>query len=178
LVLLGAVLLASQGLAATFVVAPDSGSLRTGDGFTLGSSFTVGSSNALVTSLGAWDNGSDGLNFAKPVAIWDSSGNMIASATVGSGTAGTLVGEFRYASIPPVTLTAGQQYTVGVYYSATDPDQLHDHTGAPTMSSDFTGYVATFTGSNTVGSISKPTGGTTGAAYIGPSFQYVVPEPT
>jgi hypothetical protein len=174
---LAALVLASPVFAGELVVAPDSGSLRTGDGFTLGTAFTVGSSSAKVTSLGAWDNGSDGLSFAKPVAIWDSGGTMIASATVPAGTAGTLVGEFRYTSITPVTLTAGQQYTAGVYYSAADTDSLHDHTGTPTMSSDFTGYVAVFTGSNTVGSISRPTGGATGAEYIGPSFQYAVPEP-
>src|SRR5258708_6441475 len=89
------------------VISAGTGTLRTGDGFTLGTRFTVGAKDASVSALGVWDGANsggsigDGLVFSKAVAIWDSSGTMVASATVPSGTAGFLVGEFRYIAISP-----------------------------------------------------------------------------
>ncbi|HEY4285434.1 MAG TPA: LamG-like jellyroll fold domain-containing protein, partial [Chthoniobacterales bacterium] len=160
------------------VITAGSAALRAGDGFTLGTRFTVGSQNETVSAVGAWDGpnsgGSigDGLQASKPVAIWDSSGNVVASATVPAGTGGLLVGQFRYVAISPVTLLANQQYILGAYYSSGDPDQLRDQAGGPTMSADFNSYVAAFTGSNTVGSISEPNGFAGGTAYVGPSFLY------
>jgi hypothetical protein len=62
--------------------------------------------------------------------------------------------------------------------SSTDPAQLHDASTTPTTSPDFNTFVSRFTASNTVGSISQPTGGTTGVGYIGPNFQYAIPEPS
>jgi hypothetical protein len=161
--------------AQVLVVAPGSGTLRAGSNFTLGASFIVGSADVIVSSLGVWDSNSDGLSFTKPVGLWNSSGTLVASATVPSGTAGTLVGEFRYTPVTPIILSHGQQYTIGAFYSSTDPDQLHDHSATPTMSSDFGTYVARFDGG---ARFSQPTGGASGVEYTGPSFQYTpVPEP-
>jgi hypothetical protein len=172
-------LLASPATAQTFVVSPGTGTLRTGSNFTLGSSFTVGNTPVSVFSLGVWDSNSDGLAFAKPVGLWDSIGNLVASANVPAGTSGTLVGEFRYTPITPVILSANTSYTVGAFYATSDTDQLHDHIGGtnPTMSSDFNTYAARF---DSATGFSDPTGGASGPAYVGPSFQYatVVPEPT
>jgi hypothetical protein len=175
------IFLAAPAAAQVFVVSPDSGTLRTGSNFTLGSSFTVGANPVRVTSLGVWDSNSDGLAASKQVGIWDSTQTLVASATVPAGTGGTLVGEFRYTPITPIILSANTGYTVGAFYPTGDADQLHDHLNGsnpatPTMSSDFSGYVARF--DNAAG-FSDPTGGTSGPAYVGPSFQYaVVPEPS
>jgi hypothetical protein len=159
--------------------------LRTGDNFTLGSSFTVGANPVLVTSLGVWDSNIDGLASSKQVGIWTlagSAGTLVTSAIVPSGTAGTLVGEFRYTPVTPIVLSANTAYTVGVFYPTGDPDQLHDHSpitggsGEPSMSGDFNSFSARF--SATTGSFVEPIGGTAGFAYVGGNFQYtVVPEP-
>jgi hypothetical protein len=176
--LAAATLIAAPAAAQVFVASPGGGTLRFGNNFTLGSSFTVGSNPVSVTSLGVWDSNNDGLTFAKPVGIWDSANTLVATATIPAGTTGTLVGEFRYMSITPIVLSANASYTIGAFYASSDSDLLHDHTGglAPTMSSDFTNYTARF--DNATG-FSDPTGGTSGPAYVGPSFQYtVVPEPS
>jgi hypothetical protein len=89
--------------------------------FTLGFSFTANSA-VLVTQLGVFDGGQDGLAEAHAVGLWDSVGTLLASTVVGAGTSGTLVNQFRYADIPFVALAAGQTYRVGaVWASGADP---------------------------------------------------------
>src|SRR3984893_14870696 len=170
----------------TLLLNAGTGNLRTGDGFSLGTTFTVGSTNEFVLDLGVWDgangvNGSigDGLQSSIPVGLFDSVGNLLASATIPSGTTATLLHGFRYVAIAPVNLLAGNTYTLAAYYSSSDPDVLHDQGGSPSTSSDFTNYLGAFTGRNDVGSLSFPTGHTNGTAYVGPNFQYssTVPEP-
>jgi hypothetical protein len=169
----------------TLLLNAGTGNIRTGDGFSLGTTFTVGSTNEFVLALGVWDapngvNGSigDGLQSGIPVGLFDSGGNLLASMTIPSGTTATLLNGFRYVPITPVDLLAGNTYTLAAYYSSSDADNLHDQGGAPSTSSDFTNYLGAFTGSNTVGSLSFPTGHTNGTAYVGPNFEYSsVPEP-
>jgi len=169
----------------TLLLDAGTGGIRTGDGFSLGTTFTVGSTNEFVLALGVWDgangmNGSigDGLQSSIPVGIFDSSGTLLTSITIPSGTSATLFNGFRYVPITPLDLIAGQTYTLAAYYSSSDLDILHDQGGSPSTSSDFNTYLGAFTGSNTVGSLSFPTGHTGGTAYVGPNFQYsAVPEP-
>lgn len=80
---------------------------------TVGLVFTVGGSNLSVTALGFQDSLDNGLTSSHEVGLWDSTGNLIASVTVPSGTSGTLSGNYRYAAISAVTLIANQQYTIG-----------------------------------------------------------------
>jgi hypothetical protein len=164
-----------------------SGNIRTGNGFSLGTTFTVGSNNETVFDLGVWDgpNGDagsvgDGLQSSIPVGLFDSGGTLIASTTIPSGTTATLINGFRYVAIAPINLLSGDTYTLAAYYSSSDTDILHDQGGAPSTSPDFNNYLAAFTGSNTVGSLSFPTGHTNGTAYVGPNFEYTatVPEPS
>jgi hypothetical protein len=170
----------------TLLLSAGTGNIRTGDGFSLGTTFTVGAANEFVLALGVFDgpngmNGSigDGLQSSTPVGLFDSSGTLLASTTIPSGTTATLLNGFRYLPITPVNLLSGNTYTLAAYYSSSDPDVLHDQGGSPSTSSDFTNYLGAFTGSNTVGSLSFPTGHTNGTAYVGPNFQYssTVPEP-
>jgi hypothetical protein len=181
LILAGLVLITPQAHASELVLSPGTATIRTGDGFTLGLTFTVGSSDVSVTALEVWDFNQDGLSQSMPVAIWNSSGGIVASTTVDSGTTDPLDpldAEFREKTITPVTLTAGKQYFTGVYYSSSDTtDKLHDH-AATLMSFDFSGYAGVFSTSNTAGSITEPTNQVTGE-YIGPNFVYtVLPEPS
>jgi hypothetical protein len=142
----GLMLTAWPAGASVLVVSPDSGTLRTGNGFTLGGSFVTGAA-VQVSALGVWVNGTS-LADPKPVTIWDdATAAVVATATVPAGPA-TLDNEFEYAPITPVTLTAGKRYTIGVFYDSSDPDMLHDQGGTPTMSSDFNSYQARFTGGN------------------------------
>ncbi len=80
--------------------------------FTLGSSFTVNTAMQL-TALGFFDDGSNGLAESHQLGLWNSSGTLLATATVNAGVVDPLNGQFRYASIVPVTLLAGQSYTIG-----------------------------------------------------------------
>lgn len=78
---------------------------------TVGWSFTV--SEALtVSSLGYFDLGANGLGESHGVAIWTGAGTLLTSATVPSGTAGTLLNSFRYVAISPLILNPGA-YVIG-----------------------------------------------------------------
>jgi len=102
--------------------------LRVSGGFTIGQDFTVDSANHVsVTSLGVWEDpalATTGSTISHDVGIWDSTGALVASATVPAGTAGTtLADNFRYVTLgSAVQLNAGASYSMGAYYpSGVDP---------------------------------------------------------
>lgn len=90
---------------------------------TLGWAFHT--SNAiLVTSVGYFDANNDGLSEHHQIGIFNSSGILLFSATVPTGTAGPLVGHWRYVDVsPPVLLAAGMDFTLGgtIGINASDP---------------------------------------------------------
>lgn len=77
----------------------------------LGFSFTLNSA-VKVTSLGYYDFGGDGFATAHDVGIFDSAGALLASANLSVGTGDALTGQFRYADITPLNLSAGQTYVI------------------------------------------------------------------
>jgi hypothetical protein len=78
---------------------------------TIGFTFTANSS-LIVSALGFWEqNTGANLTQTHQVGLWTSTGTLLASATVAVN--GAVTGNWRYATISPVTLTAGQSYTVG-----------------------------------------------------------------
>jgi hypothetical protein len=79
---------------------------------TLGFEFSADNAQS-ITALGAYDSDRDGLSGTATVGVWDLFGNLLASATVPSGTGGTLDGDFRFVAITPLALTVGQHYVVG-----------------------------------------------------------------
>jgi Domain of unknown function (DUF4082)/PEP-CTERM motif len=105
--------LCNQAQAAAINLTTPGGAYQGGT-YTLGFEFTV-SQNMAVTSLGVYDHDKNGLASSSRVGLWDTSGNLLASTTVGAGTAGELDGYFRYNSINPFNLTAGVNYVVGAY---------------------------------------------------------------
>lgn len=116
---------------------------------TVGVNFTVGAANLSVTHLGFQDANLDGLASSHLVGIWDNSGTLIASATIQSGTASTLVDNWRYESLAgPVTLFAGLDYTIGGFVSNAG-DVWSDNGGSAsvTSSSDITVNQEVFVGS-------------------------------
>jgi hypothetical protein len=82
---------------------------------TLGYAFTVGSPIS-VTSLGVFDEGSDGLNMVYNMDIMTSDGHPRAHAVIPAGTGATLINGFRYVSITPVLLSPGT-YKIFANYS-------------------------------------------------------------
>jgi hypothetical protein len=68
--------------------------------------------NLTVTGLGTFDNGSlTTLPSLQQVGLWDSSGNLLASAFTGGNS--TQIGLWAFSSITPITLIAGNDYVVG-----------------------------------------------------------------
>jgi hypothetical protein len=82
--------------------------------FTLGWTFTVDDS-ILVTQLGLFDSLQNGLLESHDIGIWDDDGILVAATTIGSGTSGELINNFRYVGIDPVTLDSGA-YTIGAFF--------------------------------------------------------------
>ncbi len=90
---------------------------------TIGWTFTLGS-DITVTSLGLYDSGEDGLANAHDIGIWNNSGTLLTSTTIPSGTSATLNAGYRYVSITPVVLSAGQTYVVGAFYPVGSGDKF------------------------------------------------------
>lgn len=99
----------------------------TGSGFlgsdrpvTAGFKFTAEAASNL-TALGYHDEGLDGLFNAHDVGLYDLSGTLLATATVPDGTAGDLIGEYRYVTLGSAyTLTAGAEYVLAAHTTAGD----------------------------------------------------------
>lgn len=96
-------------------------------GCTLGYSFNV-TSSVTIDGLGVYDAGSDGLNNTHEVGLWDSAGSLLASTSVGPGSAGAELsasndGSFIFADINGLTLGLGN-YTVGALFQIGDTDHV------------------------------------------------------
>ncbi len=120
-VVAGFMLLAATGSAVTAApIAPavmytSTVTLSNSRPFTLGYTFSL-SSAVTVNALGYWD---DGLGNNHQVGIWDSSATLVASTTVLG--ADPLVDNFRWQTIPDVTLGAGQYTIGGEFLGNSDP---------------------------------------------------------
>jgi hypothetical protein len=146
--------------------------------FTLGSQFTA-SSAISVDRLGLFDDSQDGLVDSYQIGIWDSSGNLVASGTVGSGTSGTLINQFRYVSIAPVVLAAGTYQIGALYLDGNDPLVGTDFSG-PTNFSTAVGITFDNSEFASGSSLTNPTSSVGGTQYFGPNFTFnsaAVPEP-
>ena len=134
---------------------------------TFGWAFTL-SSPVLLTDLGIWDESGDGLFESHLVTLWTSTGTPVVGAqgTVPSGTAGTLANGFRYVSIVPVLLAAGN-YTIGAHFTFSNDDVVFDATIT-------TASGVTYNGSrNTLGNAFPPSDpGNHANSYFGPNFQF------
>ena len=97
---------------------------------TRGFQFDVTQPGVIATALSFWDENGDGLNDSHDVGLWDPSGVLIASATVGSGTSASLLGEFRFVDIADVALAVATGYVVGaVFAQGSDDLQAQQWTG-------------------------------------------------
>ncbi len=85
---------------------------------TVGWSFQIQGSDLNVDALGIFANAGSALADSHQIGLWTSAGVLVAEATIPSDTASTLVGDYRFVSITPVTLTAGDDYVIGAFYPA------------------------------------------------------------
>ena len=144
---------------------------NTSNNITRGWAFSL-SGGVILTNLGLWDFGNDGLLNSYLVTVWDSTGTQVAQATVPIGTAGTLDQGFRYVALNnPVFLPAGN-YTIGAFYFG--PPETRDFfvRGADTIT---TAPGVTYGGSRSINGNAFPTGdpfNPTPNSYFGPNFQF------
>ncbi len=69
-----------------------------------------------ISALGYYDHGQDGFVDPHDIGIWHIDGavsTLLATTTITSETSSTLIGDFRYSSIAPLQITAGEDYVVG-----------------------------------------------------------------
>lgn len=162
-----------------FIVSNTTGELMNNGPFTLGWRFSL-NSPILVSGLGVFDSGQDGLKDSHDVGIFDAAGVLLASATVASGQFSPLTEQFRYAPVS-VLLTPGQTYDIGAVWGPNSDELLFGAATNPTL-----GFVT----APEVNWLSQAftSGGTlsapltffvdTSAGYFGPNFSFtaVVPE--
>lgn len=160
-----------------FVISNSTGQTLANPPYTVGWQFST-TGPITVTKLGLFDDAQDGFAERHELGLWDSSGNLLASAFVGAGTGDPLVNQFRYADIADVLLGAGT-YQIGALFTS----------GADALV--FTGYATGFAaapGINFIaatyaegGTLANPaTSGGADPGYFGPNFLFdeaVVPEP-
>ncbi|NUO39020.1 MAG: PEP-CTERM sorting domain-containing protein [Gemmatimonadaceae bacterium] len=90
--------------------------------FSLGYAFDV-TNPFLVQYLGYFDAGSNGLNQSHQIGLYDPSGTLLSTVTVGPGSGDVLIGGFRMAAVTPFLLAVGAGYHV-LGTSSTNVDQL------------------------------------------------------
>jgi hypothetical protein len=149
---------------------------RRSDGpYMIGYDFTVGASNITLNTLGAEDitnSGAagygDGTFAASQVGIWNAAGTLLGSVNIKANTGSPIINGFRYERLAsPITLLAGQTYTIGAQKGG-GVDYFSDggSTANYAASLGASGLVARFNGSVT---FAKPVsaGGLDGGRWSG-----------
>jgi hypothetical protein len=146
----------------------------TGD--VVGYRFTVSGALPLeVSDLGVWNQdtaaGGPGLTSDHEVGIWDSAQALLTSVTVTP--AGTVVGDWTYASVTPVTLNPGETYTIGALYTGTDNDSYISSASSMTTAPEITFLNSVYPAAGSLGFV-YPTSDSTSFGRFGPNFLYAV----
>ena len=81
------------------------GTIDSNGSWTLGYEFNL-SKTSVIDALGSYDQNGDGLNGRYDIGLWDTSGNLLSTASV-SGSGDPLVSSFRWADIADITLGPG-----------------------------------------------------------------------
>jgi len=141
---------------------------------TLGWGFSL-SAPVVVTGLGVWDYQDDGLMQSHDVTIWTSTGAQLVQATVPAGTGATLTDGFRYVSVTPMLLPAGD-YTIAAYYPPIVP-RVNDNFAA-SVASVMTASGLTYDGGRAITGNAFPpndvNNGGFGTAYFGANFRFTL----
>lgn len=157
-----------------------------GNGGTVGWAFTVNTGlDLMIDYLGLYDGGNVALQQAHPVALWDSSTNLLAEVTIPAGFSTNYVSGYTYAAVTnSVILTSGHTYYVGAYFPANSVDNILV-TGTNQFNANITysnPRQTSFDPSQTniaFPNISNSITGTYKEGWQGPTFSFtVVPEAT
>ncbi|MCC9602271.1 DUF4082 domain-containing protein [Stieleria sp. JC731] len=73
----------------------------------------VGPQDVFISQLGFFDHNADGLLASHEVGVWNSSGTLVTSAIVPSGTSAQLVGQWRMVEIASIRLKSAETYLIG-----------------------------------------------------------------
>ena len=82
------------------------------DAYTVGWAFS--STTISVSALGYYAAGANGLSNSHTVGIYTSTGTLLRSTTVPSGTTGTLTSNYRMTSVTPLILGPGNYVVAGL----------------------------------------------------------------
>lgn len=144
-------------------------------GQTYGWAFDL-SETVLLTGLGVWDAGADGIGPDVQVGLWDDSGTLVASTTVGNGSSpvasAVATGEWLF-EVESASLSAGS-YTIGsTFFRSTPLAQV----GGPFTTDARITHTAASTSGVVNGGLLNPTEDA-GFNVFGPSLQIAaVPIP-
>ena len=130
-------------------------------------------SDISVTDLGLWDSGANGFSSSHRINLWTDTGSLLAGVTMPSGTVGTLDGstvgggQFRYTSVSPVALSAGNSYVISA--NVTGDSFINDGVASITGAPEITWLAGRF---GSAGSSVFPTSSVSGNKYFGPNFKF------
>ena len=134
-----------------------------------------------VTSLGVYDEGSDGLSISHDVGIYRQSDQvLLGSTTVPSGTVGTLIDTFRFESVSPFSLATGTYVIVMTMPFGTSDLQVAEATSF-TTASEITYVNSAFDGGSALAFPNPAFNGAFAPGMFGPNFTFSdnsVPEPS
>lgn len=172
-------LLAASTQMATAITAFDVGT--TGgpyfDAANIGMAF-IPNQDIIVTKLGAYDYLGDGFSGTPEVGVFDESHTLLSSVVLPSGDSASIDGDgFRYASVPELTLFAGQKYWI----SSTGwlVDELLVGTGGGTTAPEITSYSESGPGGWYLyggADLYFPSSEYIYDQYLGPNFQFRLPD--
>ena len=142
--------------------------------FTLGFSFST-SKTLTVKGLGLYDFNGDGLAASHDIGLWDSTGTLLASTTLASGTGASLLDGFRFGSISSLVIGPGTYSLGAVFADGSDPNFF----GGDGVLTSLAGVTFLASGYASGGTLAFPgSEGTGSPAYIGPNALIgSVPEP-
>jgi uncharacterized protein DUF4082/PEP-CTERM motif-containing protein len=149
-----------------------------GGQYTLGFEFQV-ASNQTITQLGVYDSGQDGLTTGAQIGLWDTSGTLLRSVTIPTGTGSTLIGDFRYGSITPFLAVTGTDYIVGAFTQDLATSLFTGQGGTGTVDPNIILVEDQYSNFNDAFSFPNTTDHTAGA-WLGGNFIFgatAVPEP-
>jgi hypothetical protein len=143
---------------------------------TLGWAFTL-NTNVMVTQLGVWDEGDNGLAQSHDIGIFPGAGGApLMTATASAGTGDPLTDGFRYVTLGSAVLLTPGDYLIGAFYLNGSGDRINGATATLTTASGIV-YLGGRRGIG--GALINPTivVGTPNT-HFGPNFQFVAnPEP-
>lgn len=159
----------------------------TTSGADLGWRFTVGSSDFLVTHVGIWDEGSDGLVESHLVEILTDAGAFVPNTLTTVDNTGTIEvsangsGRWIFEQLSvPVVLSANSTYRIAAEYVTTGAggDPFRDGQGSIILDPGITYIEGRFNSNPTIGTVHFP-GSLNASGMFGPNFMgSPIPEPS